>query len=87
MLDDLHWAGEETLALLASLVVDPAPGAVLLIGTYRTTDVPGRLADFLGRAARAEPTRVYLGGLPSEAHRPACERYHRPMMSTPPRRG
>lgn len=67
VLDDLHWAGEETLALLASLVVDPAPGAVLVIGTYRTTDMPGRLADFLGRAARAEPTRVYLGGLSFDA--------------------
>jgi hypothetical protein len=64
VLDDLHWAGEETLALLASLVAEPLPHAVLLIGTYRTTDVPGRLADFLGRVARTEPVRVYLGGLP-----------------------
>ena len=61
VLDDLHWAGEETLALLASLVGEP--GAVLIVGTYRTTDVPGRLVDFLGRVARAEPTRIYLGGL------------------------
>lgn len=65
VLDDLHWAGEETLALLASLVGDP--GVILVVATYRTTDVPGRLADFLGRVARFEPTRVYLGGLPSEA--------------------
>jgi DNA-binding SARP family transcriptional activator len=65
VLDDLHWAGEETLALLASLLTEP--GAVLVVGTYRTTDVPGRLAEFLGRAARAEPTRVYLGGLPIDA--------------------
>lgn len=65
VLDDLHWAGEETLALLASLVTEP--GAVLVVGTYRTTDVPARLAHFLGRVARAEPTRVYLGGLPIEA--------------------
>jgi DNA-binding SARP family transcriptional activator len=61
VLDDLHWAGEETLALLASLVAEP--GAILVVGTYRTTDVPARLVDFLGRAARAEPTRIYLGGL------------------------
>jgi DNA-binding SARP family transcriptional activator len=65
VLDDLHWAGEETLALLASLVGEP--GAMLVVGTYRTTDVPRRLAEFLGRVARAEPTRVYLGGLPAEA--------------------
>ncbi|MFL6126270.1 BTAD domain-containing putative transcriptional regulator, partial [Actinophytocola sp.] len=62
VLDDLHLAGEETLALLASLVAEP--GAILVVGTYRTTDVPGRLTRFLGRVARTEPTRIYLGGLP-----------------------
>jgi DNA-binding SARP family transcriptional activator len=66
VLDDLHRAGEETLALLASVVTDPAPGAVLVLATYRTTDVPARLAGLLGRVARAEPLRVYLGGLPRE---------------------
>jgi DNA-binding SARP family transcriptional activator len=65
VLDDLHWAGEETLALLAALVGEP--GAVLVVGTYRTTDVPRGLADFLGRVARTEPTRIYLGGLSVEA--------------------
>ena len=67
VLDDLHWAGEETLALLASLVLDPAPGQVLVVATYRTTDVPPPLRDFLGRVARAEPVRVYLTGLPAPA--------------------
>jgi DNA-binding SARP family transcriptional activator len=65
VLDDLHWAGAETLALLAAVLGEP--GAVLVVGTYRTTDVPARLAGFLGRAARAEPTRIYLGGLPADA--------------------
>jgi DNA-binding SARP family transcriptional activator len=69
VLDDLHWAGEETLALLASLVAEPPPGAILVIATYRTTDVPARLAGFLGRVARAEPIRVYLGGLSPDAVR------------------
>ncbi|MDQ0377335.1 BTAD domain-containing putative transcriptional regulator [Amycolatopsis thermophila] len=63
VLDDLHWADEETLALLAEL----AGGPVLVVATYRSTDVPARLADFLGRAARAEPVRIYLGGLPADA--------------------
>jgi hypothetical protein len=67
VLDDLHWAGEETLALLAALVADPVPGPVLLVATYRSTDVPPALTDLLGRVARAEPTRVYLGGLPVAA--------------------
>ncbi|WP_200865859.1 BTAD domain-containing putative transcriptional regulator [Amycolatopsis decaplanina] len=60
VLDDLHWAGEETLALLTSALAEP----VLIIATYRGTDPPARLTDFLGRAARHEPTRIYLGGLP-----------------------
>nr|WP_052479018.1 AAA family ATPase [Kibdelosporangium sp. MJ126-NF4]CEL21666.1 regulator [Kibdelosporangium sp. MJ126-NF4]CTQ92446.1 regulator [Kibdelosporangium sp. MJ126-NF4] len=60
VLDDVHWADEETTALLASLVVDPVVAPVLIVATYRTTDAPTTL---LGRVARSEPTRVYLGGL------------------------
>lgn len=63
VLDDLHWAGEETLALLTSVLAEP----VLIVATYRGTDPSARLTDFLGRAARAEPVRVYLGGLPETA--------------------
>ncbi|RSM76906.1 SARP family transcriptional regulator [Amycolatopsis sp. WAC 01375] len=60
VLDDLHWAGEETLALLTAVLAEP----VLVVATHRGTDPPARLTDFLGRAARHEPVRVYLGGLP-----------------------
>ncbi|WP_092536756.1 BTAD domain-containing putative transcriptional regulator [Amycolatopsis arida] len=63
VLDDLHRAGEETLALLTSVVADPVAEPVLVVATYRTTDVPGALTAFLGRVARAEPTRIHLGGL------------------------
>lgn len=63
VLDDLHWADEETLALLTALATDLDAGPVLIVGTYRSTEVPAELAEALGRAARAEPTRVYLGGL------------------------
>ncbi|MFC4852342.1 BTAD domain-containing putative transcriptional regulator [Actinophytocola glycyrrhizae] len=69
VLDDLHWADEETLALLASLVLEPLPHRVLVLATHRTTDVPPRLRDLLGRVARAEPARVYLTGLPAPAIR------------------
>ncbi|WP_380730611.1 ATP-binding protein, partial [Saccharothrix hoggarensis] len=61
--DDLHWADEETLALLTALAADPGTGPLLLIGTYRSTEISTALTEALGRAARAEPTRVYLGGL------------------------
>lgn len=66
VLDDLQWAGPETLALLASVVPGPR---LRIVAIHRATDVPVTLADFLGRVARAEPTRVYLGGLTSgETH-------------------
>ncbi|RBM21008.1 SARP family transcriptional regulator [Prauserella sp. PE36] len=65
VLDDVHWAGEETLELLAALVADPVPAPVLVVATYRTTESSPPLTALLGRLARAEPTRVYLGGLPA----------------------
>lgn len=61
--DDLHWAGEETLALLTALATDDTAGPVLIIGTYRSTEISAGLAEALGRAARTEPVRIYLGGL------------------------
>ena len=63
ILDDLHWAGEETLALLASVVTEPLGQPVLVVATYRSTDISAGLASLLGRLARAEPSRIYLGGL------------------------
>ncbi|ANN18465.1 SARP family transcriptional regulator [Amycolatopsis orientalis] len=62
VLEDLHWAGEETLALLTSVLTEP----VLIVATYRGTDPSARLTEFLGRAARHEPARIYLGGLPED---------------------
>ncbi|GAB0103115.1 hypothetical protein JMUB6875_20870 [Nocardia sp. JMUB6875] len=61
--DDLHWAGEETLELLAALAITPVVGPVLLVGTYRGTDVESGLAAALARIARGEPVRIQLGGL------------------------
>jgi DNA-binding SARP family transcriptional activator len=63
ILDDLHWADEETLSLLTALPADPAAGPVLVVGTFRSTDLTTGLTEALGRAARLEPARVYLGGL------------------------
>lgn len=67
VLDDLHRAGEETLALLTALVTEPVTRPVLVVGTFRTTGIPAALADLLGRAARVEPERIHLGGLPEAA--------------------
>ncbi len=63
VLDDLHWADEESLDLLAGLAAAPPAAPVLVVGTYRDTEVPPVLAAFLGRAARAEPVRVRVAGL------------------------
>ena len=63
--DDLHWADEDTLDLLAAL---PAgPGRILVAATYRTTDVTPQLTAALARFARTEPLRIYLGGLAEPA--------------------
>ncbi|MFG2416448.1 BTAD domain-containing putative transcriptional regulator [Streptomyces goshikiensis] len=67
VLDDLHWADGETLALLAG-AGEPPPGTPLLVvGAFRPDEVPGRLADTLALLARRSPTRVALPGLPEAA--------------------
>jgi DNA-binding SARP family transcriptional activator len=61
--DDLHWADEETFELLSTLAAERGLGRVLILAAHRSTDVTPGLAATLGRVARAEPTRLYLGGL------------------------
>ncbi|MEU8796841.1 BTAD domain-containing putative transcriptional regulator [Spirillospora sp. NPDC048819] len=63
VLDDLHWADEETLALLIRLAGRLRDGPVLLVATFRQTEVPERLAAALAALARYEPARIELGGL------------------------
>ncbi|MFW5418852.1 AAA family ATPase [Nocardiopsis sp. CNT-189] len=67
VLDDLQWAGEETLEALTALVEEAPPGPVLLLAAHRSTGIPAALTAALGRLARAEPVRVHLGGLPAGA--------------------
>ncbi|NUU24626.1 MAG: AAA family ATPase, partial [Streptomycetaceae bacterium] len=64
MLDDLHWADAETLALLAELVDAPAGARILVVAAYRPDEVEGPLADGLAVLARRSPLRVPLPGLP-----------------------
>ncbi|CAA9274718.1 MAG: hypothetical protein AVDCRST_MAG52-3418 [uncultured Blastococcus sp.] len=61
--DDLHWADEETFALVGTLATDRALGRVLIVAAHRSTDVGPGLARTLSRVARAEPSRIHLGGL------------------------
>ncbi len=74
VLDDLHWAGTQTLALLRHLVRAGLPERLLLIATFRDTGdeitepLAGCLAD-LRRTERAD--RLRLGGF----DRVAVERF------------
>ncbi|MFB6822728.1 BTAD domain-containing putative transcriptional regulator [Streptomyces virginiae] len=67
LLDDLHWADAETLALLSGAADLPAGTALLLVGTYRPEDTEGRLGDTLAGLARRAPTRIALRGLAEES--------------------
>ncbi|RSN71208.1 BTAD domain-containing putative transcriptional regulator [Actinomadura sp. WAC 06369] len=63
VLEDLHWADDETLALLVRLAERLRGRRVLLAATFRRTEAPERLAAALAALARREPLRLDLGGL------------------------
>ncbi|TDC62640.1 transcriptional regulator, partial [Actinomadura sp. GC306] len=64
MLDDLHWADAETLALLAALSGD---GPLLVVAAYRAEETGARLTETLAVLARRSPLRLPLRGLPEPA--------------------
>ncbi|MFE2285221.1 BTAD domain-containing putative transcriptional regulator [Streptomyces sp. NPDC059443] len=63
VLDDLHGADAETLALLTGVGELPAGTPVLVVGAYRPDEVDDRLADTLAALARRSPARIALRGL------------------------
>ncbi|WP_410812070.1 BTAD domain-containing putative transcriptional regulator [Micromonospora sp. 067-2] len=69
VLDDLHRADGDTLDLLTALLTGarPVSGPVLLLGTYRATEISPELTATLARAAGLEPVREYLAGLSAPA--------------------
>ncbi|MFD6565634.1 BTAD domain-containing putative transcriptional regulator [Micromonospora profundi] len=69
VLDDLHRADGDTLDLLTGLLTGPQPatGPVLILGTYRATEINPELTAALARSAGREPVREYLAGLSDEA--------------------
>jgi predicted ATPase len=66
VLDDLHWADKPTVLLLRHLIATLDQAAVLLVGTYRDTDltVDHALTEALAELAQ-DPTveRISIGGL------------------------
>ena len=66
VLDDLHWADRSSLLLLRQLAAGETLGRVLIVGTYRDTELPDRhpLVETLASLERDRPAvRVSLRGL------------------------
>ena len=67
MLDDLHWADAETLALLAAAGDDPGGGRILVLAAFRPDEVGEPLGNALAVLARLSPARLPLPGLSTSA--------------------
>ncbi|HEX3667653.1 MAG TPA: AAA family ATPase [Acidimicrobiia bacterium] len=66
LLDDLHWAAKPTLLMLRHLVRSPSDASLLVVGTYRDTELDRRhpLAEMLADLRRDETVeRMALRGL------------------------
>ena len=67
VLDDLHRADGETLAILADVTADLAASRILVLATYRPAEASEQLSGCLAALAAREPARVTLGGLDAAA--------------------
>ena len=67
VLDDLHRADGETLAILTDVTADPATSRILVLATYRPAEVTEPLSSCLAALAAREPDRVALRGLDAAA--------------------
>ena len=67
VLDDLHRADGETLAILADVAVDLASSRILVLAAYRPAEAAEQLSGCLAALAVREPARVTLGGLDAAA--------------------
>ncbi len=67
ILDDLHRADSETLAILTDVGAGLTASRCLVLATYRPAEAGERLADCLAALAAREPVRVTLRGLDAAA--------------------
>ncbi|MEU4514705.1 AAA family ATPase, partial [Nonomuraea wenchangensis] len=65
--EDLHWADDQTLALLRALPSLLATSRVLLVVTCRESELDDAQSDVLASLARLGPVRVSLSGLDPKA--------------------
>jgi len=63
VLEDLHRADAETLAILTDIAVGVAAARILVLATYRAAEAPAHLSECLAALAPRDPARVTLGGL------------------------
>ncbi|MEU1815913.1 BTAD domain-containing putative transcriptional regulator [Streptomyces roseifaciens] len=63
LLDDLHRADEETLALLGHLTDRADDTPLMIVAAYRTAEADAALQDLLGRLAHHHPAWIELCGL------------------------
>jgi tetratricopeptide (TPR) repeat protein len=78
ILDDLHRADGETLAILVSVCAALTTSKILLVATYRPADAGDALTGCLATLAEREPARITLAGLDdgaaAELIRATCHR-------------
>jgi class 3 adenylate cyclase/tetratricopeptide (TPR) repeat protein len=63
VIDDLHWAAPPTLRLVAHVLQASAAARLLLVGTFRDTEVGQELSPLLADLRRTSTTRIALEGL------------------------
>ena len=63
VLEDLHRADAETLAILTDVAAGAAGARILVLATYRAAEAPAGLSECLAALAARDPVRVTLGGL------------------------
>ena len=63
VLDDLHWGPEPTLNLLAHVVRAASPARLLVVGTFRDTEIGSAFRAVLADLRRTSTERVSLAGL------------------------
>ena len=67
VLEDLHRAENETLAMLADVATDLTGSRILVLATYRPAEVTEQLSGCLAALATHEPCRIKLAGLTAAA--------------------
>ncbi len=63
VLEDLHRADAETLAILTDISAGAAASRMLVLATYRAAEAPGHLSECLATLAVRAPARITLRGL------------------------